>query len=155
MHISESVGIVPESKLKIFVEIIRLIFCFDSALPTTEISRRFIKKTWLKKDMQSCRPIFKLDEKVMFDEEKISATFKKINGLANLIRLKILKLLLEHEELCVCDLEMALGLKQPRVSYHLALLMEGGVIKRRESGPWSFYRINSNASEILGMFELK
>jgi|SRR3990172_124393 len=105
--------------------------------------------------MESCRTILKVGEQVGFDDEKISAVFKKTNALANPIRIKILQLILAHQELCVCEIEKALGLKQSKVSYHLALLVNGDIIKRRQSGPWSFYTINSNASAILELFNLK
>lgn len=103
--------------------------------------------------MQSCRPI-KIYGKVMFDEEKILTTYKKINAFANPIRLKIMALLWKHGELRVYEFEKALGLKQPTVSYHLALLIEGRIIKRRQCGPQSFYSIDNNAPEIPKLFIL-
>ncbi|MFQ5801178.1 MAG: ArsR/SmtB family transcription factor [Candidatus Hydrothermarchaeales archaeon] len=105
--------------------------------------------------METCRPALKIDAHVDFDEEGISVVSKKTAALANPIRLKILKLLMDYDELCVCEIEKALGLKQSKVSYHLASLVDGGVIKRRESGPWSFYSVNDNASVILELFNLK
>jgi ArsR family transcriptional regulator len=105
--------------------------------------------------MDPCRTIPIITSRVTFDEEEILTISKKTSSLANPIRLKILKLLLDHDELCVCEIESALGLKQSKVSYHLASLVEGGIIKRRESGPWSFYSIDGNSSVVLDLFDLK
>lgn len=45
-------------------------------------------------------------------------------------RLKILRLLVE-QELCVCDLEEILQISQPRISQHLKVLKQAGLVKER------------------------
>ncbi len=102
--------------------------------------------------MELCRPDLKITKQVSFDNGSIEKISKKTGSLANPIRLKILKLLKEYDELCVCEIETALDLKQSKVSYHLATLIDGGVIKRRDAGSWSFYSLNSNAANILNFF---
>jgi ArsR family transcriptional regulator len=114
--------------------------------------KKFIKKRRVKKVMEPCRPILKFDNPTKFDIDKISAIHAKTNALANPIRLKIIKLLLDNKDLCVCEIETALGLKQSKVSYHLGALIKGGFITRRQDGPWSFYRLNDNATTILKLF---
>lgn len=63
-------------------------------------------------------------------------------ALANSSRLRIISLLSRHEELCVCELEAALGHKQPLASYHLAVLENAGLVTHREEGTWSYYKLN-------------
>ena len=63
-------------------------------------------------------------------------------ALANVSRLKIVSLLSQHEELCVCDLEAALGHTQSLTSYHLAVLEDAGLISHREEGTLSYYKLN-------------
>ncbi|MDA8090998.1 MAG: metalloregulator ArsR/SmtB family transcription factor [Nitrospiraceae bacterium] len=58
-------------------------------------------------------------------------------------RLRILKLL-EHGELCVCDLVAALELVQPKISFHLAILREADLVKDRKEGKWTHYRLNES-----------
>lgn len=58
-------------------------------------------------------------------------------------RLRILKLL-EHGELCVCDIVGALDMIQPKVSFHLCVLKEAGLIKDRRQGKWIHYRIDDS-----------
>jgi ArsR family transcriptional regulator len=118
------------------------------------ISKNLLRTLGFKKSMEPCRPNLIIQKKIPFDEEKISSIFTKSNALASPIRLKILQLLLDKEELCVCEIETALSLKQSKVSYHLATLVNGGLINRRQSGPWSYYSINNNASSILELFGL-
>jgi ArsR family transcriptional regulator, arsenate/arsenite/antimonite-responsive transcriptional repressor len=72
-------------------------------------------------------------------------------ALSEEIRLRIIKLL-EHGELCVCDIVAALDMIQPKVSFHLAVLKEAGFIKDRKQGKWVHYRIDD--SDIFRRFLL-
>ena len=62
-------------------------------------------------------------------------------ALSEETRLRIVKLL-EHGELCVCDIVAALDMIQPKVSFHLAVLKEAGLIKDRKQGKWTHYSID-------------
>lgn len=55
-------------------------------------------------------------------------------------RLRIIALLAKGE-LTVSELTQVLGQSQPRVSRHLKLLAEGGLIDRYQEGTWVFYRV--------------
>ena len=72
-------------------------------------------------------------------------------ALSEETRLRVLKLL-EHGELCVCDIVAALDLIQPKVSFHLAVLKEAGLIKDRKQGKWVHYKIDD--SDIFRRFLL-
>lgn len=50
-----------------------------------------------------------------------------------------LYLLLAEAELAVSELVVILGQSQPRVSRHLKLLLEAGLIERRREGAWAFF----------------
>lgn len=62
--------------------------------------------------------------------------------LADTTRLRVVMLLLQAGELCVCELTQALDLSQPKISRHLAHLREGGLLLTRRNGLWMYYRIN-------------
>ena len=55
-------------------------------------------------------------------------------------RLRILGLL-AREELAVMEITQILDQSQPRVSRHLKLLTEAGLIERFPDGAWMFYRL--------------
>uniref|UniRef100_A0A486XWD0 Arsenical resistance operon repressor n=1 Tax=Rheinheimera sp. BAL341 TaxID=1708203 RepID=A0A486XWD0_9GAMM len=65
-------------------------------------------------------------------------------AMADTTRLKAILLLQQRSELCVCDLMHALNESQPKVSRHLALLKQAGLLLHRKQGLWVFYRINTN-----------
>lgn len=48
-------------------------------------------------------------------------------------RLKIIKLLADRE-LCVCDLEDIMQISQPRISQHLKVLKQAGLVNERKEG---------------------
>jgi ArsR family transcriptional regulator len=62
-------------------------------------------------------------------------------AFANPIRLRILNLLQEQKEICVCDLGEVLGEAQPKVSRHLAVLLEAGLVEVRRDQKWKFYSL--------------
>lgn len=69
--------------------------------------------------------------------ERVSADFEL---LAHPVRLAILDILVRRGgEVCVCDLEGALPVKQPTVSHHLRLLREAGWIDTVRKGVWAYY----------------
>ncbi len=63
-------------------------------------------------------------------------------ALADTTRLRTLMLLESHDELCVCDLTATLALSQPKISRHLAILRETGVVLDRRAGLWIHYRLH-------------
>jgi ArsR family transcriptional regulator, arsenate/arsenite/antimonite-responsive transcriptional repressor len=64
-------------------------------------------------------------------------------ALSDETRLRIIKLL-EHGELCVCDIVASLDMVQPKVSFHLATLKEAGLITDRKQGKWTHYSLSDN-----------
>ncbi len=63
-------------------------------------------------------------------------------ALADSTRLRLLVLLQNRIELCVCDLTEALVLPQPKVSRHLSILRAAGLLQDRRSGLWIHYRVH-------------
>src|SRR5260370_11850478 len=64
-------------------------------------------------------------------------------------RLRVLALLAEAE-LTVSDLTEILRQSQPRISRHLRLLTEAGLVERFREGSWAFFRLaeHSGAAEL-------
>jgi ArsR family transcriptional regulator len=75
--------------------------------------------------------------------DNLADTFK---ALSDETRLQIMTLLLEREELCVCDFVGALGLTQSKASRHLRYLYHAGLVEDRREGLWMHYRISPDLS---------
>ena len=67
------------------------------------------------------------------------AQFLKV--LADEARLRMLWLLFNHRELCVCDIVEALNITQSKASRHLATLRHAGLVVDRKEAAWSYYSI--------------
>jgi ArsR family transcriptional regulator len=61
--------------------------------------------------------------------------------LSDPTRLRILTLIQHENEVCVCELTFALGESQPKISRHLAIMREAGIVDSRREGTWMHYRI--------------
>ena len=76
-----------------------------------------------------------------------TARFFKV--LADEARLKMLWLLFNRRELCVCDLMATLEITQSKASRHLAALRNAGLANARKEGLWSYYSLRSIEDPFL------
>ena len=67
-----------------------------------------------------------------------------MRALADSTRLRVIDLLASQQELCVCELTGAMDMAQPKVSRHLAILREAGVVLDRRQGLWIYYRLHTD-----------
>src|SRR5512140_1075175 len=75
-----------------------------------------------------------------------AAQFFKV--LADEARLKMLWLLFNHRELCVCDLMAALAITQSKASRHLITMRHAGLVTDRKDGLWSYYALRPVEDEL-------
>lgn len=94
-----------------------------------------------------CAPV--LRGRIDRDEaEELAVAFKAISDPARLLVLNFIALQASGEA-CVCHLTEPLGLSQPTVSHHLALLLRAGLLEREQRGTWAYYRIVPQRLEAL------
>ena len=60
---------------------------------------------------------------------------------ADRTRLRLLHMLRQRAEICVCDLMRVLDLPQPKASRHLAYLQKAGLVRTRSKRQWMYYRL--------------
>ncbi|MBA3554682.1 MAG: winged helix-turn-helix transcriptional regulator [Gemmatimonadales bacterium] len=65
------------------------------------------------------------------------------HALSDETRLAIL-CMLRGGERCVCDLQDDLDAAQSRLSFHLKVLREAGLVRDRKEGRWSYYAVNAD-----------
>ena len=63
-------------------------------------------------------------------------------ALSDETRRRLLLLIMKEDELCVCELFFALDMLQPKISRHLAVMREAGILATRKEGTWVFYRLH-------------
>lgn len=60
-------------------------------------------------------------------------------------RLRVLDILKSGEK-CACVLMEAVDMPQSTLSYHMKVLCESGVVKARQDGKWTHYRISARGT---------
>ncbi|MCL5104809.1 MAG: metalloregulator ArsR/SmtB family transcription factor [Armatimonadetes bacterium] len=83
-------------------------------------------------------------------------------ALGDPTRIRIVQLLAQHGEVCVCKFVDDLGMNQPAISHHMAKLKQAGLLNARKEGQWIHYSLKVNAlkdgplvflSEIVSLAE--
>ena len=73
------------------------------------------------------------------------------HALSDETRVQIVDMLVGGER-CVCDLQEALGAAQSRLSFHLKVLKDAGLISGRREGRWNHYSLNPGVLEAMGEY---
>ena len=78
---------------------------------------------------------------------------RRFHALSDPTRLQLI-LTLRRGERCVCELMDAADAGQSRVSFHLKVLKDAGLLLDRREGRWVHYRINADAlAELDSMLD--
>ncbi|GAC1409210.1 MAG: metalloregulator ArsR/SmtB family transcription factor [Gemmatimonadaceae bacterium] len=77
------------------------------------------------------------------------------HALSDETRLEVIELLRRGER-CVCELTDTLDAAQSRLSFHLRVLKDAGIVHDRKDGRWVYYELDPEAFEevetlVLGM----
>ena len=70
------------------------------------------------------------------------------HALADETRVRIVEML-SHKERCVCELEQVLDIAQSRLSFHLKVLKDAGLIADRKEGRWMFYGLERDTLDEI------
>lgn len=81
----------------------------------------------------------------MQDRVPLADMVERLKSVAEPTRLRIL-MLLSRGDLTVTDITSVLGQSQPRVSRHLKLLLEAGLIARHQEGAWALFRLTDSGA---------
>ena len=82
---------------------------------------------------------------------QISEASRLFHALSEPTRLRILEQLKDGEQ-CVCELTDVFNTGQSRLSFHLRVLKEAGLINDRPEGRWTYYSLNVEGIKELASF---
>ena len=74
-------------------------------------------------------------------------TARRFKALSEELRLQIVALLMQHGDLCVCEVERFLEISQSAASRHFRYLAHAGLVESRREGQWVYYRLAEAADE--------
>lgn len=88
----------------------------------------------------------------VLSDDEATAIAQALKAVAEPMRIKILHRLASAapDGVCVCDLVEPLGLTQPTVSHHLKVLLDAGLVDRRQQGTFSYYALREGGLDRLG-----
>jgi DNA-binding transcriptional ArsR family regulator len=69
-----------------------------------------------------------------------------LRAVGEMTRLRLLSILC-HGELNVSELTQVLGQSQPRISRHLRLMSDAGLLERHKEGSWVLFRVKEQGPE--------
>src|SRR5208282_5439811 len=81
----------------------------------------------------------------------MASTLKSLRALSDPTRLRIIALL-EREELSVNELQEITRMGQSRISTHLGLLQEAGLLQSRRDGKRTFYKLQPGTEGLAMEF---
>jgi ArsR family transcriptional regulator, arsenate/arsenite/antimonite-responsive transcriptional repressor len=87
-------------------------------------------------------------KEVMMTLKQRDKSVSLFHALSDETRLMIMARLQDGEQ-CVCDLTEALKTTQSRLSFHLKVLKDAGLINDRPEGRWIYYSLNADVLEEL------
>lgn len=77
-------------------------------------------------------------------DTRLARAAELFHALSDETRLEIMEMLRRGER-CVCELTDELDAAQSRLSFHLRVLKDAGLVSDRKEGRWSYYAIASEA----------
>lgn len=81
----------------------------------------------------------------------LARTARWFYALSDETRLRVIGLLAGGER-CVCELQEAIGAAQSRLSFHLRVLREAGLVNDRRAGRWVHYSLRPDVFEEMAAF---
>jgi len=93
--------------------------------------------------INNAKSLLKEDKTVLENKAKLFSL------LGNEVRLKIVRLFLCYEKMCVCDLADVLEMKQSPISQHLRKLKDGAILENKRDGMTIFYFLKEDIKETL------
>jgi len=71
---------------------------------------------------------------------------RALKAISDETRIRIMKILLEKENLCVCEIMQALDITQTRASKNLRILKDAGFVVDKREGSWIHYSVNKDTT---------
>ena len=79
-------------------------------------------------------------------QSRTERAIELFHALSDETRLEIIELL-QRGERCVCELTDTLDAAQSRLSFHLRVLKDAGIVRDRKDGRWVHYELDPDAFE--------
>ncbi len=79
------------------------------------------------------------------DAAKVAVLFHALSDETRVAAIQLLR----GGERCVCELQDELGAAQSRLSFHLRVLKDAGLVTDRREGRWAYYALSQDALQLV------
>ncbi len=87
-------------------------------------------------------------------EDAVATDVELLATLGNDTRYEALRTIAAADgDVCVCEIEPALGVSQGAVSQALSRLFSAGLVERRKDGRWRYYATTPRAERLLAVLD--
>ena len=117
-----------------------------SATPAISLVRRLERLTGTRGDQ--CLPIYRYQAQDLSPEPDFGHHLQSLRALSDRERLIAVGLLRRVGELCACEIQAALGLSHPAVSYHMSILVQAGLVRSERRGKWIHYTLTPEGQRL-------
>jgi len=93
----------------------------------------------------------KIREDSAIDDKTLSLVF---SALSDPGRLRILKILMKHRDVCVSDVANVLNVSVPAASRHLSILESSGLVEKVRMGQSTCFRVLENNQTIKSVIKV-
>lgn len=83
------------------------------------------------------------------DEAQADELAALLKALADPVRLRLVSIMADADEVCACDLPALVDRSQPTVSHHLSILVKAGLIDREQRGKWAWFRLRADRLDAV------
>lgn len=83
----------------------------------------------------------------------MKSTLSILKALADRNRLRIMSALIDHNELCACQITELLDITAASASRHLSLLVNAELLDSRKAGRWVYFRLHSHPGKHHPMIQ--
>ncbi|MDB9524692.1 metalloregulator ArsR/SmtB family transcription factor [Oscillatoria sp. CS-180] len=84
-------------------------------------------------------------------ETETSNCLAGFHALSDPLRVHVIERL-RTQEMCVCDLCGELDVSQSKLSFHLRVLKDAGLVRARPQGRWTYYSLNLPQFVVLEQY---
>jgi ArsR family transcriptional regulator len=117
-----------------------------SATPTTALVGRLERLTGTRGNQ--CLPVYRSQAHALSREPAFARHLRSLRSLSDRKRLIAVGLLRRAGELCACEIQAALGLSHPAVSYHMSILVQAGLVRSERRGKWVHYTLSPEGQRL-------
>ena len=117
-----------------------------SVTPVTSLSGRLERLTGTRGDQ--CLPVYRSQARELSRGPDFAHHLRSLRALSDRKRLIAVGLLRKSGELCACEIQAALGLSHPAVSYHMSMLVQAGLVRSERRGKWIHYTLTPEGQRL-------